>query len=111
MTSPAKAKGSRFEREVVEYINTSLKKDAARRIPVYLFDKGDIHLGEKIIIQCKALKSISTTSVREALDASIKQKRNAARPHAIVCLKNSRHSVAESFVCIYLRDFIQTHRL
>lgn len=59
----AKAAGSRFEREIADYLNQHVDDRIDRRVKTGAKDKGDIaglrHMGQRIVVECKNTSRIN----------------------------------------------------
>ena len=67
MANPSKAKGTKFEREVVEFIKTHGFVGAERRALGGSLDRGDVSGVPGFVFECKATRAIDlATAVDEA---------------------------------------------
>ena len=101
MTSK-KAQGTRWESAIVTYLLERGRK-AFRVAPAGRFDKGDIHLDDRIVIEAKAVKKFDLASfVEQARQEAI----HAGKPIGVAVVKRARKGTAESYVIITLDDFV-----
>lgn len=105
----AKAAGSRFEREVADYLNTHVDDRIDRRVKTGAADKGDIagirHLGQRVAIECKNTSRLSLgTWANEAETA--RQNDDQALAGVIAHKRHGKGSAGDQWVTMTLDDFI-----
>ena len=107
MTSSAnKRSGTRFESEVVAYINARKPYQVERRAQHGALDRGDIIGVPDFAIECKNVKDWSKklgAFVREA-EAEAE---NARVPFGAVIVKRRNDSVGRAYVVMALEQFVQ----
>jgi hypothetical protein len=114
MTNAARQVGSKFETDITLYLRESgvVAERLARRGSL---DEGDIVLGSgEFIAELKARRDAKSSlnlhawlgeAEREA--ESYRKARNLpTKPVPILVVKNPNHSIADSFVVLRLKDFI-----
>jgi Holliday junction resolvase len=106
VTTPQKAKGSQFERDVAKYFTERGFKNVERRYGAgATLDKGDInglqHLG--VIIECKNLKTITLASI---VDEAVAEARNASLPYGVSVIKRRGKGAAHSYVVMELEQWV-----
>jgi Holliday junction resolvase len=100
MTNPSKAKGTRFESEVVEYLQTQGAPHAERRALAGTLDKGDITgLGPGIVIECKAHK---TMALAGWVDETLQEMANAAATVGVTVHKRRGTHARKSYATLQL---------
>ncbi len=113
MTNDSKSVGTKFETDVVGFLRSRGVK--AGRIARSVPDQGDVAVGEHdFVAQLKARRDgKSPLSLGAWLKAAAGQagaygKSNnlPSPPVPVLIVKNPRHSVGDSFVIMYLKDFI-----
>ena len=111
--SDAKSVGTKFETDVVGYLRTAMV--SARRIARSVPDLGDVVIGEdEFVAQLKARRDGKSPlslgawlkAAREQADAYRASNALGESPTPILIVKNPRHSIGDSFVIMYLKDFI-----
>jgi len=111
--SDAKSVGTKFETDVVGYIRE--RNVSAQRVARSVPDQGDVCIGEHdFVAQLKARRDgKSPLSLGAWLKAAKEQAGSyrvannlATGPVPILIVKNPRHSIGDSFVIMYLKDFI-----
>ena len=103
MTTPEKAKGSQFERDVAKYLAENGHPHAERRYGAgNTQDKGDINGLPGLVIECKNHKSFDLPGwLREAEV----ERANAKADYGIVVAKRRSKGAAEAYVVMTLADF------
>lgn len=101
--SAAKAKGTRWERHVIDYL-------ATRGIEAYrprqdgFADVGDLHGVSPFILQCKDWTSWQA-AIREGLDGAQRQRDAAGEAFGAAVVKRARRPAEDSYVVMRLEDF------
>jgi len=115
MTNDARRVGSKFETDVLGYLRERGTDRVERLARAGVLDEGDLVLGEgDFIAELKARRDAkSSLNLRAWLDEarreseSYRKARNLpSAPVPILIVKNPNHSIAKSFVVMYLEDFI-----
>jgi Holliday junction resolvase len=103
--SKAKAKGTSFETDVVNYL-CSVGVDAMRRPLSGVNDKSDIILFKdgKIAVECKAHKTLKLSEWMTELEAEMT---NLGATSGIVVAKRVRKNVAKAYVVVPLDLFVE----
>ena len=113
--SDAKSVGTKFETDVVGFVRGAMV--SARRLARSVPDIGDVVIGEdEFVAQLKARRDgKSPLSLGAWLKAAVGQAQAYAEsnnldpsrlPTPVLIVKNPRHSIGDSFVIMYLKDFI-----
>jgi len=103
MSNPNKAKGTRFESDVVDFLRKEGLTDARRVVQTGRLDSGDIHVGGWAL-QAKAWKSL-TDALREGVDGAMRQHAVAGLPWGAAVIKRPRKNVKEAYVVLPLKHF------
>lgn len=104
MANPNKAKGTRHETEIVNYLNSE-GLNVYRPAPGGPRDTGDIHGLPLFAIQAKNWKSIAD-AVREGTDGVEKQRANLKVPFGINIVKRPRKGIADAYVVMRMSTFV-----
>lgn len=105
MPNSDKAKGTRFETEVVTLLREAgLKAQKPRQTSFR--DVGDIHLEDDMVLQAKAWDNLASALRVGTMGAEV-QAINARRPFGFAVVKRPRAAVSEAYVVIPLRAFIR----
>ena len=106
MTTPEKAKGSQFERDVAQYFRDNGFPYCERRYGAgATLDKGDITgLGPEIVIECKNHKSLDLSGW---IGEAERERDNAHAKYGIVVSKRRNKGVANAYVVLTLADFVE----
>lgn len=118
MTNDSRRVGSGFETDLVGYVR-KLGIRAERLARTGALDEGDLVVGDgDFIVEAKARRDRNSSlnlhawlgeAEREAVNYA--KARNLPKPPTpILVVKNPRHSVADSFVVLRLKDFIDEDR-
>jgi hypothetical protein len=112
MTNPNKAKGTRFESEVVNYLREA-GLPAVKPRQEGNEDVGDIHVGE-FVIQCKNWADVQAAT-RAGLDGAERQAAARAKRVGmpwrlyvpVVAVKRARRPTGETFITMTLDTFVR----
>jgi Holliday junction resolvase len=105
MTSPQKAKGSAYEREVAAYFRENGFPQADRRYGAGIqYDKGDLVGIPDVTVECKNHASID---LAKFTDEAIVEAVNARTKYGVAVIKRRRKSVADSYVVLTLAQFTE----
>lgn len=105
MTSPQKAKGSAYEREVAAYLRENGFPQADRRYGAGVqYDKGDLVGIPNVTIECKNHAKID---LAQFIDEAIVEAKNARTKYGAAVIKRRRRGVAESYVVLTLQQFTE----
>lgn len=106
MTTPEKAKGSQWERDIVKYLQECGFTYAERRgLAGQQYDKGDITgLGPDIVIEAKNAKSID---LAKFLTEAELERDNARAKYGIACIKRRQKSTSQAYVVMSLEAFVE----
>ena len=111
--SDAKSVGTKFETDVVGYVRG--RDIEAQRIARSVPDCGDVAIGRNdFVAQLKARRDGKSPlslgawlkAAREQSIAYGKSNNLLKPPVPVLIVKNPRHSIGDSFVIMYLKDFI-----
>jgi Holliday junction resolvase len=104
MTTPQKAKGSQYERDVAKFLRENGHPYADRRYGAgNTQDKGDITgLGPRLVIECKNHKTLDLSGW--LAEAEI-ERENAKAEYGVVVAKRRGKNAGESYVVMTLADF------
>jgi len=114
MTNDARRVGSKFETDVLGYLRAN-GVGAERLAKAGSNDEGDLALGGgEFVAELKARRDAKTSlNLRAWLEEAIRESESYRkarnlhkRPCPILVVKNPNHSIAKSFVVMYLEDFI-----
>lgn len=104
MTTPEKAKGSQFERDVAGYFNERGYVSVERRYGAgNTMDKGDLNGMPGFVFECKNLGRITLASI---VDEALTEQENAKARYGVSIIKRRRRHVKESYVVLTLEQFI-----
>lgn len=108
--SANKAKGTRWERDVRDYLNRS-GFDVYRPAPEGFRDTGDLHGLPLFAVQCKDWRDV-TGAIREGLDGARVQAANRGEPYGVAVVKRARKPVSRAYAVLDLETFVDLlHRL
>ena len=105
----AKAAGTRFERQVADYLAHGLDDDRIdRRVKTGSADKGDIggvrHLGARVVVECK---NKSRLEVGPWLtEAEVERVNDAATVGLVVAKRHGKGAPADQLVLMTLGDLV-----
>lgn len=102
MSNPAKAKGTRFETAVVDFLRAAGIR-AYRPAQSGFRDHGDIHGVSPFVIQAKDWRDV-TSALREGLDGVQLQVRNAGETYGVAVVKRARKPAADAYAVMRLED-------
>lgn len=104
----AKAAGSRFERQVADYLAEHVDDRIDRRVKGGSKDRGDIgglrHMGQKIVVECKNTSRINLGVW--ATEAEIQRGNDDAGVGVIVHKRHGKGQPADQWVTLTLADFV-----
>ncbi|MEU4580011.1 hypothetical protein [Nonomuraea sp. NPDC023979] len=100
MSSPSKAKGTRWEREVADYLAETIP--GVDRIGSRDFGSGDLAVPWPIPHECKNERKITLSEYAKQLKA-IKARLNA--PAGVMVVKAPRKPVSEAYVVMTLEEW------
>ena len=106
VTTPAKARGSKFELDVAKYFNERGFKNVERRYGAgATLDKGDINGLQQYgcVIECKNLAKITLSSI---VNEAVAEAKNAGLPFGVSVIKKRNSGVGQSFVVMTLEQWI-----
>lgn len=104
----AKAAGSRFERQVADYLRAALDDDRIdRRAKTGAKDRGDIaglrHMGGRVVVECK--NTARWTPGVWLSEAEVERGNDDALAGLVVAKRHGKGDPAEQVVLMTLRDF------
>ena len=104
MTSPSKAKGSKFERELAQYLRERGFGKAQRRYGAGAqFDTGDITGVRDVVIEAKCVKSITLAAFMDETEA---EKLNAKADLGLCVIKRSRQPIEKAYAVMSLEEIV-----
>lgn len=109
MSNPNKAKGTRFEVAVRDYLKER-GINAYRPAQEGFKDVGDIGGVSPFAVQCKDYRNLAD-ALRDGVDGVQVQKGHAGEPLGVAVIKRPRKGVAEAYVVMRLADFADVVQL
>jgi hypothetical protein len=107
MTTPQKAKGSQFERDVAKYFNDQGYPEVERRYGAgATLDKGDINGVHDTVVECKNLAKITLASI---VDEALVEQKNAKKRFGISVIKRRNKNIKESYVVMTLEQYVDLY--
>jgi len=105
VTTPEKAKGSQWERDVAKVFNDMGYPNVERRYGAgNTVDKGDLNgFAHAIIIECKNLKTITLSTI---MDETAKERENAKAELGIAVIKRRNKPARLGYAVITLEEMI-----
>ena len=104
----ARQAGSRFEREIADYLAEHVDDRIDRRVKGGAKDRGDIaglrHLGQKIVVECKNTSRINLGTW--ATEAEIQRGNDDAGVGVIVHKRHGKGQPCDQWVTLTLADFV-----
>jgi len=106
MTTPQKAKGSQWERDVAKYFNENGYPQVERRYGAgNTVDKGDLNgFAHAIIIECKNVGKITLASIMDETEA---EKNNAKADIGLAVIKRRNTSAGRAYAVVTLEDMVK----
>ncbi len=105
MANPSKQRGTRWETDIVAYLNENGYPHAERRALAGNLDKGDITgLGPAIVIEAKATKALSLGEQMKETEA---ERLNAKADYGVLVWKRRQQPTAKAAVILPLDQFVQ----
>ncbi len=102
MSNPSKQKGTRFEREVADYLAEHGHPHAERMASRGALDRGDLTGVVGWVLECKATKTIDLAG---AMDEVAVEQANAGTRYGAAIVKRRRKPVADAYVVLTLETF------
>lgn len=111
MSSASKAKGTRFESAVRDYLREALHDTGIdRRVLHGTQDMGDIYgirsHGCDVIAECKAHRDVTPALVARWRDETLRERGNADADAAVLVVKRARRGIPESECHMTVRDYL-----
>jgi Holliday junction resolvase len=105
MTTPEKAKGSQWERDVAKVFNDMGYPQVERRYGAgNTIDKGDLNgFAHAIVIECKNVKSITLASI---MDETAVERKNAKADLGIAVIKRRNKSPRLAYAVVTLEEMV-----
>ena len=104
MTSPQKAKGSQFERDVAKYFQERGYWAVERRYGAgNTQDKGDLQGMPEFVFECKNLSKITLASI---VDEALVEQGHARARFGVSIIKRRRRPTKDSYVVMTLEQWI-----
>jgi len=107
--SKSKAKGTRFERQVADYLNERLPYPVDRSPLHGALDKGDISGVPDWALECKNVKNYSAGLAGYVREAEVEAV-NLGVPFGAVVVSARGKGVEDSYVVVSLRQFVEQVR-
>lgn len=107
MTTPQKAKGSQWERDVAKYFNDCGYPEVERRYGAgATLDKGDINGVKDTVIEAKNVAKITLASI---VDEALLEQKNAKKRFGISVIKRRNKNVKDAYVVLTLEQYIDLY--
>jgi len=104
MTTPNKAKGSQWERDVAAYFRDNGFPEVERRYGAGAqADKGDINGMPGFVIECKNLGRINLNSI---MDETLREQANAKKMFGIAIIKRRNRPTKDAHVVMTFDQFV-----
>lgn len=103
MTSANKAKGARWELDIVRYLAEVFGRKVRRPHAEGFEDVGDIHLSP-FVLQAKNYADVST-ALRVGTEGAEIQAARAGEPFGVSVIKRRGKGPADAYVCMTMRQF------
>ncbi len=106
VTTPAKARGSRFELDVARYFNERGFPQVERRYGAgATLDKGDINGLQQygVVLECKNLAKITLASI---VEEALAEARNAGLPFGFSVIKRRGKGVKDAYLVMTVEQFV-----
>ena len=104
----AKAAGSRFERQIADYLAEHVDDRIDRRVKTGAKDKGDIaglrHMGQRIVVECKNTSRINLGAW--ATETEIQRGNDDAGVGIIAHKRHGKGQPGDQWVTLTLADFV-----
>lgn len=105
----ARQAGSRFEREIADYLNEHVDDRIDRRVKTGALDKGDIagirHQGQRVVIECKNTSRLALGTWANEAEAA-RQNDGQALAGVIAHKRHGKGLAAEQWVSMTMTDFV-----
>jgi len=109
MTTPQKAKGSQWERDVAKYFNERGYLEVERRYGAgNTLDKGDINGVKDTVVEAKNWSKISLATI---MDETLVEQKNAKKRFGIAVIKRRNKNVKDAYVVMTLEQFVDIYAL
>ena len=107
MTSPQKAKGSQWERDIAKYFNDRGYPEVERRYGAgATLDKGDINGVKDTVVEAKNLAKITLASI---MDETLAEQANAKKRFGISVIKRRNKNVKDAYVVMTLEQYVDLY--
>ena len=103
MTNPSKAKGTRFETDIVTHLNANGYPHAERRALHGNLDKGDIAGIPGIVIEAKATKALNVASQMKETET---ERQNAKANYGILIWKRPNQPTSQAAAILPLEQLV-----
>ena len=108
MPNPSKAKGDRWERELVKFLRDSGFPQAARLRQTGVADEGDLTIGSPLwALEAKDDRSLSPAAMVAQADAEAVA---ANKPFGVVLRKSPQRPVSEAVVMMSMKTWVRLVR-
>lgn len=102
--SKNKAKGTAWERRIVDYLIANNFPYAERRALEGMNDRGDVAGVPGVVIEAKNAKAMDLAGW---MDEAIKEKANAGVDIGVVCFPRRSHATSRAYVLMELEQFVE----
>ena len=107
MTSPQKAKGSQWERDVAKYFNERGFPEVERRYGAgATLDKGDINGVKDTVVEAKNWAKIVLATI---MDETLVEQKNAKKLFGIAVIMRRNKNVKDAYVMMTLENWIDLY--
>ena len=104
MTTPQKAKGSQWERDVAKYFQERGYDRVERRYGAgNTIDKGDINGLPRIVLECKNVKAITLSTI---VDEALHEQANAKADYGIAIIKRRNKGAQHAYAVMTLEQLV-----
>ena len=107
MTNRSKAKGTAWERRLVDYLREHGFPYAERRALEGVNDRGDVAGIPSVVIEAKNAKAVSLAGW---VDEMVKEKANAGAQIGAVIFPRRNHATGRAYVVMELDQFVEMIR-
>jgi Holliday junction resolvase len=108
MTTPQKAKGSQWERDVAKYFNERGFPKVERRYGAgNTQDKGDLNGLDGFALECKNVGKITLSTI---IEEALVEQRNAHADYGVAIVKRRNRGAKEAYVVMTLEQWISLLR-
>lgn len=107
MTTPQKAKGSQWERDIAKYFNERGYPEVERRYGAgATLDKGDINGVKDTVVEAKNVAKITLSTI---VDEALLEQKNAKKRFGVSIIKRRNKNVKEAYVVMTLEQYVDLY--